>query len=163
MSFDYIEPFINDAAQSMRIDKNLIKAIILIESNCNHWAARYEPKTEKYLVNPDFYAKRTQVTIETEITLQKMSIGLMQTMGFVVRELGFAGPLTMLTDPQISVFYGTKKLRQLSDKYLNENDVISSYNQGSPIRITDGGYKNQDYVDKVVFELAKLRGNNIPN
>lgn len=161
--FDYINPFIEDAAQNFRVDINIIKAIIAIESNASQWAAKFEPNTEKYLVDPDKYAKKNFITVETEILLQKMSIGVMQTMGFLVRELGFNGPLLMLTDPQIAIFYGVKKLKLLFDQYNNENDVISSYNQGSPRKNEDGSYMNQPYVDKVAFQLAKFRGNNIPN
>ena len=139
------------------VDPSLLKAIIAVESNWDPRVSRFEPNW-KYLYYARENAERLGITVETEKVLQSMSIGLMQIMGGVARELGFKGNLSELFKPEINLDYGIKKLKALIKKYPEEMDVISSYNQGSP-RLTPGKlYKNQLYVDKVWKELIKIRG-----
>lgn len=152
---DYIES-IQKSAETFRIDINLIKAIAKIESGGNPFKVRFEPKW-RYLFSPRTFADKLYLTVETETLLQSCSWGLLQCMGSVARELGFQSDLTMLTQAEIGLFYGCKKLRQLFDKYGDETDVISSYNQGSPRKTPGGQYENMLYVDKVSKELRSLR------
>jgi soluble lytic murein transglycosylase-like protein len=80
----------------------------------------------------------------------------MQIMGCVARELGFTGILTELVDVQKNVFLGCKKLSQLSKKFTEIDDIISSYNAGAPLR-RGYVYINQKYVDKVKSEYEKIK------
>jgi soluble lytic murein transglycosylase-like protein len=147
---------VEKAALAEGIDVNLAKAIVAVESSWDPKVSRYE-KNWGYLYFVREYAEKNNITVETETTLQSMSIGLMQIMGTVARELGFDGNLSDLFKPDVNVFYGCKKLKQLLRKYPSEIDVISSYNQGSPKK-TDGGlHRNFQYVDKVSKVLRELR------
>lgn len=138
------------------VDPALVKAIITVESNWDPKVSRFEPHW-KYLHFPREHAERVGITTDTEITLQSMSIGLMQIMGGVARELGFVGNLSELFEPEVNLKYGIQKLKELIKKWPLEQSIISAYNQGSP-RMTPGGmYENQVYVDKVWKELTKLR------
>lgn len=147
---------VEKAAQCEGLDLNLVKAIITVESSWDPRVSRYE-KHWKYLYFVREFAEKNNITVETEIALQSMSIGLMQIMGTVAREMGFEGNLSELFKPDVNVFYGCKKLKSLLKKYPSELDVISAYNQGSP-KMTDGGhYRNEKYVSKVQLILRDLR------
>lgn len=151
-----IVAMVEKAAQCEGLDLNLVKAIITVESSWDPKVSRYEPHW-KYLYFVREFAEKNHITVETETVLQSMSIGLMQIMGGVARELGYEGNLSELFKPETNLFYGCKKLKQLIKRYPDELDVISSYNQGSP-RMTDGKmYKNFQYVDKVSEVLRELR------
>lgn len=146
------------AAQEFRLDANLIRAIVKIESSFNTWANRFEPGCT-YAVNISDYAHKLLISYETEENNQHSSWGLMQILGCVSRELNFTDHLTMLCSPEIGLFYGCKQLRRLSDRKdcPQEIDVISSYNQGSPLKTPGGLYRNSGYTDKVSGELMSLR------
>ncbi len=147
---------VEKAAESAQIDKNLAKAVVTIESSWDPRVSRVE-KAWKYLYFHREFAERLNITVETEIALQSMSIGLMQIMGGVARELGFTDNLSELFKPEINAKWGCAKLRSLAKKYELETDVISSYNQGSPRKTPGGMYVNQVYVDKVSQALRLLR------
>jgi soluble lytic murein transglycosylase-like protein len=153
-------PILEKAAQHFRIDRNLIEAIIIVESGCDEYATRYESSesVSKYLKEVKYFAEKNRITEETEKILQRTSWGLMQVMGFLARDLGFSGNIPMLVVPEINVFYGTLFLTKLLKKYNNEELAILSYNAGSPIKNSSGGFINQGYLDKVKYELIKLRG-----
>ena len=146
------------AAQEFRLDANLIRAIIKTESNFNTWANRYEPGC-RYAVAISDFARKLDISYDTEMTNQQISWGLMQVMGFLGRELGFTDLLTMLCQPEIGIFYGCKQLRRLSDRAdcPQETDIIAAYNAGSPKKTDGGFYFNQQYVNKVSEELFILR------
>jgi hypothetical protein len=143
-------------ALEMSVDPNLAIAITEQESGYVASRVRYE-KNWKYLINPAKYAISLGITVETEIQLQMFSYGLMQVMGSVARECGFASHLSELIWPELGIYYGCKKLKQLSKKYPNLNDLISSYNAGSPV-IIEGEYKNKSYVSEVKQRLKLLGG-----
>lgn len=152
------DDLIAKAAENFRLDSNLIRAIIKIESSFNTWANRFEPGCT-YAVNISDYANKLLISYETEENNQHCSWGLMQVMGFLARELEFTDNITMLCQPEIGIFYGCKQLRRLSDRKdcPYETDIISSYNQGSPLKTIGGLYRNQSYLDKVCGELQILR------
>lgn len=152
------DDLITKAAENFRLDANLIRAIIKIESNFNTWANRFEPGCT-YAVNISDYSHKLLISYETEENNQHSSWGLMQILGCVSRELDFTDNLTMLCQPDIGIFYGCKQLRRIADRKdcPFETDIISSYNQGSPLRTPGGLYRNQGYVDKVCGELMNLR------
>lgn len=143
-----ISDAIQRAAGANGIDSKLIYAIVLQESMGNPWLTRYEPNW-KYFYYPEFFSKTNHVTTETETIMQATSWGLMQIMGSSARELGFASEMTKLISPDTSLLFGCKKIKQLSAKCSNQNDLIASYNAGSVRKNTDGTYVNQDYVNAV--------------
>lgn len=142
------------AAQAQQVDPCLVRAIIDTESSWNPKAIRFEPNW-KYLWFAREFSEKLQVPYDEEVRLQSSSLGLMQIMGGVARELGFTGNLNDLFDPAVNLQYGIKKLQKLLKKYPDEMDAISSYNQGHPAKSAGGMYLNQRYVDKV---SACLRG-----
>jgi soluble lytic murein transglycosylase-like protein len=78
-------------------------------------------------------------------------------MGSVLRELKFEGSFLELADPSLAVEYGCKKMNQFLSKYSTLEDAISAYNAGSPRRLKNGTYFNQEYVDKVVSRMQNYR------
>lgn len=147
--FDLPLSLIKEIAKKQDIDASLVAAIVSVESNGRTNAARYEPHF-KWLLDPSKYARINSITVQTEVVFQKTSLGLMQVMGAVARELGHEGDLPNLFYPEIGLSLGVKKLKSLLDTYTSVSDAISSYNQGSPKKTGNGLYKNQYYVDMVL-------------
>lgn len=147
--------FAESVAAKYSIDPNLITAFCMIESSANAYAVRYEP-AYKYLLNPADYAKSLGLSLATETVLQMMSWGPMQIMGGVARELGFNGPLTQLTDPELALNLSCKHYLKFFAKYGSMQDAVSAYNQGSPRKDSNGKYINQDYVNKVMTKYKQL-------
>jgi len=156
MKFEDYRDVVEKAAETFRLDTNLIRAVITVESTWDTWAWKYEP-TVSYSVRIRDYANKLGILYATEEKNQKTSWGLMQVMGFLARDLGFTDHLSMLWHPEIGIFYGAKNLQRLSQKYSDETDVIASYNAGSPRKTPGGFYENQGYVNRVSGELSKLR------
>lgn len=143
-------------AKAFNLDEDLVEAIAWIESSMNPMATRYE-KDFNYIFNASIFAHDLGISTETEVQLQKFSFGLMQVLGCVARELGYQGPMMNLCSVITGSEYGCKKLVKISEKHPDEDDMISAYNQGSPIKSADGKYRNQAYVDLVKKKLALLR------
>src|SRR5712692_6395106 len=79
------------------LDPVLVCAVIEQESAWNPWAVRYEPGFLSRYVAPLYAAGKLSAT---ETYTRSMSWGLMQVMGQVAREFGFAGDsLPELCDP----------------------------------------------------------------
>lgn len=135
-------------ADENKVDEDLVCAIIEVESAWSIYAFRYEPYW-KYFTEIAKHACNTGITEMSERVLQASSIGLMQVMGSVARELQFKGNLLMLCDPEVGVHYGCLKLRALFAKHKTTADVVSAYNQGFPVKV-GANYKNQAYVNKVM-------------
>lgn len=101
------------AAGAQGLDAPLVCAVIEQESGWNPWAMRYEPA---------FFAKYvaslyTNYKISaSEAYARGFSWGLMQVMGQVAREAGFAGPyLSALCDPEQSLAVGCRVLQKKFD------------------------------------------------
>jgi len=150
MISENMDQFIRNASNDFQVDPNLIKAICLKESSWITWTVRYEPRWT-YFYKHELFANSLGITPDTEKMLQSMSWGCMQIMGSVARELGYSGHLTQLCDPELGIYYGTKKLNELFKKYQTKEEVISAYNQGEPKRAGLPGFPfiNQSYVDSV--------------
>ena len=144
-----------NTATKLNIDADLAVAICGQESSYCPSSVRYETNWS-YLCQVEKFSKLLGITYESEFQLQKFSWGPMQVMGSVARELGFKGHLTELVQPENGLFYGCEKLRILSVKYPDIQDVISSYNGGSPVKI-DGNYRNRNYVEAVKKRIALLK------
>jgi soluble lytic murein transglycosylase-like protein len=130
------------------VDPYLMTAIIVVESNCNPWAIRFEPGW-RWFKTPENYARMVGSSLETERMAQATSFGLCQVMGAVAREHGFHGWLTELCEPKLGIRFGCLHLNRFISIHGNLADAVSSYNQGSPRKSTDGKYANQIYVDRV--------------
>jgi len=146
-------------ANEFELEPELIKAVMAVESAYQADAIRYEPNFRWIdTTTVDKYAKKFNITYDTELILSKCSLGLMQTMGSVLRELGHEGHLLdVIRTPAISIKFGAKKLSELTDLYGDMKDVIASYNAGSPRKLSGGIYVNQEYVNKVLNEYDKLK------
>ena len=142
-------------AKAFGVDSSLIAAIVMKESSGNRFASRYEP-IFRYIWETETCAKRLKCSEDTEIIGQKTSYGLMQIMGSVAREWGFLGWFGELYEIETNLNFGIKHLRQYLLKYPNVSDAISSYNQGSPRRGSDGLYLNQKYVETVLLFKKQL-------
>lgn len=149
------EDIIIKSAESFRLDANLIRSIISTESSGITTATRFEPNWH-YFNNVQSFADKLGIPREEEEKKQATSWGLMQVMGGVARDLGFTDDISMLLVPDIGIFYGSKKLRQLFDRYGDEDKVVSAYNQGSP-KEKNGMFLNQRYCDRVYTFLRQYR------
>lgn len=135
-------------ATDFGLDPKLVEAVMRVESGCDQYAVRFEPQF-KYILNPEHYAKINRITILTETMLQKMSIGLLQCMGAVARELGHEASLLELTEVDVGLYFGCMKLKQCLDKWKDEKLALSAYNAGSP-RYVNGILVNQEYINRVL-------------
>lgn len=143
------EALIKSIATFNVVDPDLAIAIAEAESHFDELAARHETGW-KYLYNVESFAKNSRISQDTERIFQMTSWGMMQVMGSVARELGHRVNLLELTKPEVGVRFGCLKLKDLMRKYSKPEDVIASYNAGSPRKVIDTGkYFNQTYVDKV--------------
>jgi soluble lytic murein transglycosylase-like protein len=140
-------------AEEFGLDPAFVKAVAMVESNGNPLVVRYEPKW-RYFLDPEKWAKKHLITVETERVLQAMSWGPLQIMGTKARELGFDGMLTELADPNISGHYSCMFLKKLFDKWIDPLTVAASYNAGSPLRDpATGQFRNQEYVNRITEKL----------
>lgn len=155
MISDEISAVIWECSKTFSLDEKLIKAVVLAESEGQPFKNRHE-KNWTYFKDVDIWAQKRCVTEITERMNQMSSWGLMQVMGSVARELGFDRDLPELCIPQVGVYFGSMKLRKLSDKYHNPYDMIASYNAGRPVLTSVGHYKNQSYVDKVCSLMREI-------
>jgi soluble lytic murein transglycosylase-like protein len=140
---------IREEAEKEGIDPYLWQAICTVESSLNPMAVRYEPHYRWLYFVPE-NASRLGVSRDTEEVLQKMSFGLCQVMGAVMREAGFAGQFgECFKDPKIPLIYGLKHFKKYVARYQTMTEAVSAYNQGSNKKSQSGMFLNQSYVDKV--------------
>lgn len=144
-------------ASKFGLDPLVVGAIIKQESAWEPWAMRYESQWSYFWFIRES-AEQILISAATEKQLQMFSYGLGQVMGSVARELGFNDHLPKLCVPEINVFYMCMKLKKLLDKYGDEEDMIASYNMGSPRKTKGGLYENQkNYVDPICATLRQYR------
>lgn len=151
------------------VDPHLIMAIIQKESGGNTWATRYEPGSEKWVTDDyQIICHGLRITPQTERQAQMHSWGLGQVMGFTARKIGFKGHLASLCDREIGINYTCLILNDIKKRYKDLEEIISSYNQGSPKREKPtkpnekGELLNQsNYVDPVLAFIEQLRSNQI--
>ena len=150
---DAQSPAFLSACKNHRVDPALASAMIMVESGWNSWRSRFEPPF-KWLWQPDDYAARLGQSLVTEKNQQKTSWGLLQIMGGTARECGYGGLLTMLCLPEIGLDWGLRYLAKKAKLYPEMTDQIAAYNAGTPKRLADGRYKNQEHVDKVLKAMG---------
>jgi soluble lytic murein transglycosylase-like protein len=83
---------------------------------------------------------------------QQASWGLMQVMGGVARQQGFAGDFhtELCTVPALGVEHGCRYLAGCIRRWGSEARGVAAYNAGSPRPAAGGGFENQAYVDKIL-------------
>lgn len=145
-----------DCSELFKVDPVLVGAICMVESAGDPYAVRIELHWQYYLELKK-YADLNRITQTTEKAMQACSWGLMQVMGSVAREHGYAGPLQRLCEPELGIRYGCKHLAKFTAKYGNLHDAIAAYNAGSPIKTMEGQYKNQAYVSKVLGQMDTIK------
>ena len=139
---------IKEVANEAALDETLLSAFIHVESSNNKWAYRFEPAF-KWVIDTDKHAKANGLSEASERNLQMSSFGLTQVMGGVARELGLTGSIFQLLDEKTNLLFCSKLLKKHLKKYSLLDDVIASYNAGSPRKDASGRYVNQSYVDKI--------------
>jgi soluble lytic murein transglycosylase-like protein len=134
-----------DAARAHELRPELVCAVIEQESQWNQWAARYEPAFYKRYIEP--LLVRIDPPNETEARLRAFSWGLMQVMGQVAREHGFAGPsLAQLCDPATGIDFGCRVLAaKLAAAEGNVSRALQLWNGGA----------NPGYAAAVLARISK--------
>jgi soluble lytic murein transglycosylase-like protein len=124
------------------LDPALVCAVIEQESAWNPHAIRYEPAFRARYISPLGLAP-------TEEIARSISWGLMQVMGQVARELGFAGNfLSALCDPGIGLDTGCTALAaKLYRADGNVSRALTLWNGGASL----------DYAPEVLVRVAKYR------
>lgn len=117
-------------AASHGLEASLVCAVVEQESGWNPWALRYEPAFFTKYVAP---LVGTQHLSATESNGRATSWGLMQVMGQVAREHGFAGlSLAELCDPATALQIGCQVLSsKLSSAGGNSQRALLLWNGGS--------------------------------
>jgi hypothetical protein len=155
---DYLRFIASERAIHFGIDPAILKAIITQESNWNRYAIRYEPEWT-YLLNPEHYAALLHITVATEKETQKMSWGLGQLMGSVLRELGHEGSMGEALDSETNLAYVCRKIEELQKKTQGPQELFACYNGGMEalLQNKEGKFRNQSYVDSCMnyFEAMK--------
>jgi soluble lytic murein transglycosylase-like protein len=122
------------------LDPALVCAVVEQESAWDPHAIRYEPAFRARYISPLGLAP-------TEEIARSISWGLMQVMGQVARELGFAGNfLSALCDPGIGLDTGCTALAaKLSRADGNVSRALTLWNGGASL----------DYAPEVLARAAK--------
>lgn len=154
--FDLPWDVITDVASRENVPVTLLAAIVFTESGGNRYAARFE-KDYKWVCQTKKFALEAGTTETTEMMLQMTSWGLGQIMGAVARENGLGGPLLRLLDPEINLTIACKLIKRLAAKHSQRDDIIASYNAGTPVKTIEGKYRNQAYVDKVNAAISIIQ------
>ena len=156
----------NAVGNEYDIDPTLLLAMCEVESSYNMHAIRYESHYS-WLYDPVLkrphksthlypHSPITKSRCPTEKLNQKQSWGALQVMGAVAREYGFEGWFPELCG-RLGIEYGAKHLQRYYRRHHDWEDAVSSYNQGSPRKLADGKYRNQNYVDKVYKIYERLK------
>lgn len=158
MTFD---PFlVRRLALEHGLDPTLLAGLVQVESRGEPLALRTEAR---YLLNPvllreagAFSAAHGQIPSRlTETTLRACSFGLLQILGQVAREQGFAARwLTALLDPVTNLRLGCQMLTQRLPRFSGNLDwLIASWNAGPGVTWPP---PNMGYVQKVRAAMAAL-------
>jgi soluble lytic murein transglycosylase-like protein len=134
--------------EKTKINPRVLHAIIEVESSYYVNAVRFEPRWAYPFQVKDF-ARKLQITQDTERVMQSCSWGLMQIMGTCAREQKYERELHLTCDPYTNVELGSEKLAEMLNKYQTIENAVAAYNAGYPRKTADGKYKNQKYVDDV--------------
>lgn len=140
---------IKEIAPKYQLDSAIVYGICMQESNLNPFACRYEDHY-KWLYKPS-EVKPKLSSLATEEIFQKVSWGVGQVIGAVLREYGYTDWIpVILSNINDQILYTCIHLATLKKRYPKYYDYISSYNQGSPRKLNSGKYINHIYVEKVL-------------
>jgi len=123
------------------LDPALICALIEQESGFDPWAIRFEPGFLNRYVIP------LGLRSMTESEARAFSWGLLQLMGQCARELGYAGPLAQLCDPETNIFWGMRHLR---------NKMSTAGNDIRKALLLWNGGGNSHYPDEVLSRVPRF-------
>jgi soluble lytic murein transglycosylase-like protein len=140
-----------DYSEKHSLDPYLVAAVIKQESAFDTLAARYESHY-RWLYQPNS-VKPPNCSYATEVVLQKISFGLMQVMGAVLREWGLRGWLTQAFHPAINLDYGCRYLAYLIQKHEDVEFGLSAYNSGSPTNALDYANKVLSHKPHIVAQI----------
>ena len=139
-------------AKKYRLEKNVLKAMALIESKLDVRAYQYEPEFfEQALKLQDAWKDKDPKIVSA-------SYGLFQIMFTTAWQLGFRGQAEDLYNPVINTELGAKLLRQLMDRVRSTPNIslwpleiaLARWHGGSTGNPgTDGLLQDQVYVDRV--------------
>ena len=148
-------------AKKYRLEKNLLKALALVEGALDVRAYQYEPEFFKqHLSLQDAWKDKDPKIVSA-------SYGLFQIMFTTAWQLGFRGQAEDLYNPVINTELGAKLLRQLMDRVRTTPNIhlwpldiaLARWHGGSRGNPrTDGLLQDQSYVDKVLGAYWGLRG-----
>lgn len=125
---------------------DLVCAVCEQESNWNPWAMRYEPAFFERYISPLVDSRAVSAT---EASSRAFSWGLMQVMGQVAREQGFAGAaLAELCDPAVGLEIGCGVLaRKLAVAKGDVERALLLWNGGS----------DENYPPQVMARMEKYK------
>jgi soluble lytic murein transglycosylase-like protein len=124
------------------LDPAIVAAVCEQESAWNQWATRYEPAFYLHYIVP------MGLQDPTEAYTRSTSFGLMQVMGEVAREHGFAGKFMVeLCDPDVGIDYGCKKLQKCFSIHGDADTALLAYNGG----------ENRSYGQQVLARVPKYQ------
>lgn len=166
---------IRSAARRQKLDPKLVAAVMLVESGGNRWAWNPEPRYRwlwnvrtkapfRALTNAEVEASSVPLDFpalagdrDQEWQGQRASWGLMQVMGAVARELGFAGSyLTELTDPFVNLTYGCMHLAKMLEwAGGNYERALAAWNGGKMGNVSPP-YRNAVYAAKVLGRVDSI-------
>jgi len=148
-------------AKKYRLEKNLLKAVALVDSKLDVRAYRHEPEFfEQVLKLQDAWKDKDPKIVSS-------SYGLFRIMFTTAWRLGFRGQAEDLYNPVINTELGAKLLRQLKDRVRSTNNIHlwpldialarwhggSTWNPGA-----DGLLQDQPYVNDVLGAYWGLMG-----
>lgn len=152
----YAEPIEANAAET-GIPARLIAAIIQVESAGNPFAIRFEPAFYG-MVQREGFKTPAGVSRPTELNARCFSWGLMQIMGQVARERGFAESyLSALCDPETGIRWGCRQLARCRSRFFERFGwpaVTAAYNGGFGAVKQDGSFTNPHYPKAVLAALG---------
>lgn len=152
---------VNEQAARRGVKATLILALVEALAACEY-AIRYEPLYRWTLPQA---VRPAECSLDTELMLQRSSIGLMQVKGAWAREQGFADWLTQLTDIETNIDVACARVAELMSRYEKRfgiEGVISAYGIATPRRNPGGEFINQSFVDKVMAAMSRLEETSVP-
>jgi hypothetical protein len=116
-------------AASHGLTPRIFCGLVERESAWNPWEIRYEPKFYEEYVQKQVDAGK--IHDETEARARAFSWGLCQVMGEDAREMGYAGNLAQLCDPETGLEYGARLLiHEITRSGANISAALERYNGG---------------------------------
>ena len=135
-----IEALVGASAAAHRLPRDLIAAIVQVESSGNTWATRWEGGFYDRYIRDRTWPVYGAVSKSTERVGLATSWGLMQVMGATARERGYDRPFfAELCDPATGIEYGCRHLVYLRGREDGDLErVVRAYNTGRGDPSTNG-------------------------